>query len=218
MGNRHSSRDWKSPVGSLFLTALIVALGYFFLDIWIARVVLELFPRSLLFSPHVSNIPDLLFVITSTVTVAGWAGHLYFTWKGIHNNTSRFFQLIGYTVPTSFILKSVLKYLVGRTNTRVWLLNPSLYDLHWFHGGGQHGSFPSGHMAVFTALMLGASRHYPRFHIVFLGSLFLLAVALIVTEYHFLSDVVAGGYLGYIVDHALDRRLRASSKRLVHKG
>jgi membrane-associated phospholipid phosphatase len=55
-------------------------------------------------------------------------------------------------------------------------------------------------MAVFTVLMLGIGRYFPRLCPVCAGLLFVLALALIVTQYHFFSDIVAGAYLGVIVD------------------
>lgn len=51
-----------------------------------------------------------------------------------------------------------------------------------------------------TALMLGVSRYFPRLRLVCAGLLFILALALIMTQYHFFSDIVAGVYLGLIVD------------------
>ena len=98
------------------------------------------------------------------------------------------------------VIKDPLKELFGRTNTRIWLLHPDQLGFHWFHGGGDFASFPSGHMAVFTALLPGIGRYFPRLSPVCAGLLFVLALALIVTQYHFFSDVMAGAYLGVIVD------------------
>jgi membrane-associated phospholipid phosphatase len=55
-------------------------------------------------------------------------------------------------------------------------------------------------MAVFTVLMLGIGRYFPRLRSVCAGLLFALALALLVTQYHFFSDIVAGACLGLIVD------------------
>ena len=88
-------------------------------------------------------------------------------------------------------------------------LNPDLYGLHWFHGGGDYSGFPSGHMAVFTCLALGLRRFYPRYRYAYLAFLFSLAAALIATEYHFLGDVIGGAYLGWIVDEFTHRGILA---------
>lgn len=59
-------------------------------------------------------------------------------------------------------------------------------------------------MAVFAALTTTLSKYYPRYRFVFLGVLPLLAMALIVTYYHFLSDVIAGACLGMLVAFLVD--------------
>jgi membrane-associated phospholipid phosphatase len=92
-------------------------------------------------------------------------------------------------------------------NTKVWLTLRSSYGFHWFDGGGDYSGFPSGHMAVFTALVLPVVRCFPRLKFVCLVLLLLLGVALIVTGYHFLSDVIAGALLGYLVDRGSWRLL-----------
>jgi membrane-associated phospholipid phosphatase len=125
---------------------------------------------------------------------------LYLARKWPKSRILNFLELIGLSVPFTYVLKDLLKDLFGRTNTRIWLLHPDLLGFHWFQGGGDFASFPSGHMAVFTALMLGIGRCFPRLRPVCAGSLLVLAVALIATQYHFFSDLVAGAYLGVIVD------------------
>jgi hypothetical protein len=48
-------------------------------------------------------------------------------------------------------------------------------------------------------LLVTLSRYYPRYCLIFLVSLLLLGLLLIATDYHFLSDVMAGGFLGVVV-------------------
>ena len=54
-------------------------------------------------------------------------------------------------------------------------------------------------MAVFTALVIALCRFYPRYRPAFIGFLSVLALALIATDYHFLSDIIGGAYLGWMV-------------------
>jgi membrane-associated phospholipid phosphatase len=54
-------------------------------------------------------------------------------------------------------------------------------------------------MAVFTVLAAALWRFYPRYKFLYLLLVLVLAIALITTNYHFLSDVIAGAYLGVIV-------------------
>jgi membrane-associated phospholipid phosphatase len=67
-------------------------------------------------------------------------------------------------------------------------------------------------MAVFTALMVAISRYFPQYRSVCYGFLFLTGMALIVTEYHFFGDVVAGVYLGLVVDRVTHKILTVSCR------
>ena len=62
--------------------------------------------------------------------------------------------------------------------------------------GDAFGSFPSGHTDQATAILSILWVFYPRWRSVYAGALFLLAFALILGEWHFLSDVIAGGFIG----------------------
>jgi membrane-associated phospholipid phosphatase len=76
-------------------------------------------------------------------------------------------------------------------------------------------AFPSGHMLVVAALMSVLVRFYPkaRPYCMVVGGL--LALALILTAYHFLSDIIAGAYLGIAIEAALFAALSAHPDRLV---
>ena len=91
--------------------------------------------------------------------------------------------------------------------SNTWLQKPQLYGFHWFHGGGFYDGFPSWHMAVFAALIAALWRFYPRCRSICLFFLLALASALIVTNYHFLGDVLAGAYLGVLVEEVSYRLL-----------
>ncbi len=176
-------------IGSYYLLDTRVAL--FFKNVWISNSRLSIFSV---------NIPDVLFPIVCLITGIAWAAYFYLAKKGIYNAHTRFFQLIAVSIPFTFFLKAVLKLVFGRINTRFWLSHPRSIEFHWFHGGGNYGSFPSGHMAVFMALVVALWRLYPRFRPWYIGFLSVLAMALIATDYHFVSDVIFGTYLGYCVD------------------
>ncbi len=190
----------KNILGISVVSAALIIFGYFYLDTRLAEFVSEKVGSGFLFSEQVSNLPDILFLLVSSTAVVSWTGRLYLAAKHVHSRIVNFLELIGFAVPFAFVLKHFLKELFGRTNTRIWLLEPGRPGFHWFQGGGEFGSFPSGHMAVFTALMLGIGRYFPRMRSACAAVLFALAAALLVTEYHFFSDIVAGVYLGLIVD------------------
>jgi membrane-associated phospholipid phosphatase len=192
---------------SLISVIALVIVSYFFFDTGIAEYSGGLLRNYGMLATYASDIPDLLFPIACVTTGSSWAVYCLLKRNNISSPYARFFHLIGWTVPLSFILKTILKYVFGMANTRVWLANEAEYGFHWFQGNGNYGGFPSGHMAVFTVVVIAFIRFFPRFRLAGLFLLLILAAALIITDYHFLSDVIAGTYLGLIVDDFTSRVL-----------
>lgn len=188
--------------GGLFLFVLLVVLSYHFCDNTLALFMQH--PSWGVFGPHQSGqsieVPDTLFPLVCSVTLVSTLLRLYFSHIGNHTREKQFFHLLSINAPVAFFCKFVFKLLFGRANPRFWLNHPDSYGFHWFQGGGSYNSFPSGHMAVFTALILPLWRFYPRYRPLYVSFLLLLAAALVITNYHFLSDVLAGAYLGLAID------------------
>lgn len=148
------------------------------------------------------NIPDLLIYLVGIGTVLMWAVYFYRVHKKKIDVKTRFLQLAGITLPAVYMLKSFLQFVFGRTNTRLWLTANKTLLFNWFHGIG-FGCFPSGHMTVFSAFGTAVLFYYPQYSRRVLIILAFLGVALIATDYHFLSDVIAGAYLGFITTYFL---------------
>jgi len=195
-----------SAVGFL-VTVLLVGISHGFLDERIARAVYRLLRSDPLLSHYTSNIPDLLLPAVLVLSSAMWIAYLRQVRRGSRDDRSRFFLLAGTALPLAYVTKWILKHVFGRLNARIWLENPSDLSFHWFHGGGGYSGFPSGHMAVFTTLAAACWFFLPRYRVACLSGVFALGVALIATDYHFLSDVIAGGYLGYAILAGTDRGL-----------
>jgi membrane-associated phospholipid phosphatase len=181
-------------------TAVVVTLCIWFYDRLLAIYISNLLFTNSTWRRYTADIPDTLLLTVCVTTVFAYIIYRIRSKKKLFNIHTEFFHLIMYAVPASFAAKSFLKFIFGRTNTREWLLQPELYGFHWFQGVGLKAGFPSGHMAVFTALATSLWRFYPRYRIVYSIFLLTLAVALIATNYHFLSDVIAGAYLGVVVE------------------
>jgi membrane-associated phospholipid phosphatase len=193
--------------GGFLFTAVLVILSSMFLDERIALGVDRLLRSVPLLSRGTSRIPDLLLPVVLVLSGVMWAMYLRRVRRGSHDDKDRFFLLSGTALPVAYVAKFMLKHLFGRMNTRVWLENPVDRSFHWFHGGGEYSSFPSGHMAVFTTLAAACWLFFPKYRATCLSAIVGLGVALIATDYHFLSDVIAGGYLGLLVLAVTDRSL-----------
>lgn len=195
---------------SFSVTALLVLFCHYFVDAELAFFISRRFAGNSTWARYTAAIPDLLFLLVCIITAVAVCCYLVRSRREMYSPATSFFHLVAYAVPASYIGKTILKLIFGRINTRVWLHNPRLYGFHWFHGGGIYDGFPSGHMAVFTAFMAALWRIYPSCRWVCLVFLLVLASALIVTNYHFLGDVLAGAFLGWLVEVVTYRGLHGN--------
>jgi membrane-associated phospholipid phosphatase len=99
-------------------------------------------------------------------------------------------------------VKDQLKLLFGRTWPETWvnnnpsLINDGAFGFNPLHGGPGFESFPSGHTIAVCAVVATLWIYYPQFGLLYLVPVLLISVGLIGANYHFVSDVVAGSFLG----------------------
>jgi len=198
-------KDINKIVSSTLTVLILVLIGIFFLDIPLATWLDKNLNANAPFVKN-SNIPDLLDVTVVILTSLSWGVYFYLDRRKIQNQSTFFCQVTGTVLPLSMGIKIALKWLFGRIETRTWLSNPGSYGFNWFNGRDGFEGFPSGHMLVLTPLFLALWHFYPRYRLYY-GIVWLcLGTALLVTEYHFLSDVIAGAYIGgvnYLIVSAL---------------
>jgi membrane-associated phospholipid phosphatase len=89
----------------------------------------------------------------------------------------------------------VLKILFGRPNPFDHFVGAQAELFHYFKGD-QHSSFPSGHMVIATAFAVTLIRLYPKTWPLFFVLLSIANVALVVGDWHFVSDTIAGFFVG----------------------
>lgn len=194
----NKNTEYFFPV-ALTLGAAVAVLGSIrFLDREIASAVMKLLHSRHILDTATAKIPDALLFLVCFGTAIMWLAYIYLSRNKAPVAQLRFLQLAATAVPSAYLLKAFLKFIFGRTNTRSWLLSGEPLQFNWFHGAGT-GSFPSGHMTVFTAFGATIWYYCPRYRRHTLLALVLLGTALIATDYHFLSDVIAGSYVGLIV-------------------
>ena len=98
--------------------------------------------------------------------------------------------------------KDQLKFLFGRTWPETWMgNNPSfirdgVYGFNFMHRGNAYQSFPSGHMATASAVLSVLWIWYPRLRWFWTVGGLAVGAGLVGANYHFLSDVIAGAFLG----------------------
>jgi membrane-associated phospholipid phosphatase len=98
--------------------------------------------------------------------------------------------------------KDQIKVLFGRTWPETWVNNnPSLirdgaFGFNPLHGGLGFEAFPSGHMTGICAVIVVLWAYYPRYYAFYLVPVLVISVGLLGANYHFVSDIIAGGFLG----------------------
>ena len=201
MSRRTGSR--RAAAGLLFVAAAVF-FSFRHLDAPVARTVKAYLHANAPLARATANIPDLLLLLVCVGTAVMWVDYFRQRRNGGSEIRQRFLRLAATATPAAFILKSILQGICGRVKTRSWPASDAPPGFAWLSGDG---GFPSGHMLVFTAFFTAIGRHYPRYRLPAAILLFLLAAALILTDYHFLSDVIAGAYLGFLVSAAAGRLL-----------
>ena len=182
-----------------FIVSLITILSIKFLDARIAQMVLHLLRSNHSLNKVTEHIPDLLPHFVGIGTIFMWAMYFYRLQKKKIDSETQFLKLAATVLPASYLVKTLLKFIFGRTFPRDWLIHNHQLTFHWFSFWSS--SFPSGHMVVFAAFGTAILIYYPRYRSVVLIFLILLGAALIGTNYHFLSDVIAGAYIGIVTTY-----------------
>lgn len=100
------------------------------------------------------------------------------------------------------LTKNQLKFVFGRTWPETFVQNnPSfirdgVYGFNFFHGGPGYASFPSGHTAATCALASVLWILVPQGRPLYAMVVMAVVVGLVGADYHFLSDIIAGGFVG----------------------
>ena len=99
-------------------------------------------------------------------------------------------------------LKTGLKIIFGRYWPTTWiagnlsLIHDGIYGFHWWHGWGNQGGFPSGHTTYTLFCCTCLYLTLPRLKYLWLLLALLIPSCLIILNYHFLGDCLAGIGLG----------------------
>ncbi|HJX84928.1 MAG TPA: phosphatase PAP2 family protein [Candidatus Angelobacter sp.] len=90
----------------------------------------------------------------------------------------------------------VLKRIFGRGSAYPDYVRDRLYGFHWLNGTHGHDAFPSGTTAIAAAILIVLWVRIPRLRAIWAAVLALIAVGLVVTNSHFVADVIGGAFLG----------------------
>lgn len=102
------------------------------------------------------------------------------------------------SLSASFAAASILKFLAARA--RPYQLGIDTLSLLRY-SNTINSSFPSFHAAAAFSALPVLDKEFPRFKFVWLGFAFLVAFSRVYFAVHYLSDVIAGAFIGYFLGH-----------------
>jgi membrane-associated phospholipid phosphatase len=118
----------------------------------------------------------------------------------------KFLLTLANSLVISIFLKNILKLICSRYWTMTFKGNFSLivnnaYGFNWFRFSALNNSFPSGHMTITVAGVSVIGLFFPKVAWIAWSIALLVVLGLLADYYHFLSDIVAGTALGYLVGY-----------------
>lgn len=111
------------------------------------------------------------------------------------------FLVIANSTAITELIHTPIKIIFGRYWPTTWdhnnlsFITNHVYGFQWFH----FGSFPSGHAAVVAAFVMSIYWIFPRYKWLAIFILFIQVASLLACNYHFVSDIIGGCYLGGLV-------------------
>lgn len=187
-------------LAALILTSAAVSISFLWLDRPISLLVHQniAHPHRAIFE-SLTNIPNPLIPLAIIVFVL-------LGLRALMRQVLSNFQAAAFVTSVSLIfaeaIKDQLKFIFGRTWPETWIKNNAsfihdgVYGFNFLHGGSEYQSFPSGHMATTCAVLSVFWLWYPKFRGLYAVAGFAVAAGLVGANYHFLSDVIAGAFVG----------------------
>lgn len=193
------TRIFRAWLAGLLISALLASISVTWLDKPIAILVHDTFgprhyPDALINSPRLS-IPLGSALVFAVFGVAALIGRNF-------SKLEISILLCDIGVLAADAIKGQLKYVFGRTWPDSWdpqvlsFIRDGVYGFNLFHDGRSFESFPSGHAAVAAAVTSVLWMLFPRPRAVWAICLAAADSGLVLLNLHFLSDVVAGTFVG----------------------
>jgi membrane-associated phospholipid phosphatase len=154
-------------------------------------------PFSLMAGPAEALRPLALtvLVLMALAVAAGWRP----------KRRGRVVLALSLSITVALAMNQAAKVVFGRTWPESWRGdNPSwirdgVFSFYPFHGGGGWGSFPSGHTTVITTVATLLWFVWPELRVLWAALVAMVVTGLIGANYHFVSDIIGGFYLGLAI-------------------
>ena len=191
---------------SLAAVILFSIAGYYWIDIPVA-----VFCKGM--DPWVSNVFDWISTWGESTWYLITALGLFFYFRQfrprpLYANRALF---VFASVAVSGLVALLVKAIFGRFRPILYFTQ-GLYGFNFFHPSEDMNSFPSGHAATALSLAFALSRLFPQYRIHFFSIGLTIAISRTITTAHFLSDTVAGAWIGIVTVCLLHRALIQKGK------
>ena len=193
------ARTFKIWLASFIATALFTLVSVAWLDRPIALFVHGMFgSRQITGDLGRSPILSIALVTSAVFFICGLAAIMGRRFSKIETAV----LLCDISVLAVYAAKNELKFYFGRTWPDSWgpeiasFIRDNAYGFHFFHSSKSFESFPSGHAAVIAAVISVLWIFYPKLRALWSVCIVAADIALVAMNIHFLSDVVAGSFVG----------------------
>lgn len=193
---------------NIFRLFIFSLLGCLFCITYVDKITstfIEAHPFPVLFK-YLTYLPEVI-IFLAPFTLIAYVITVLIKQLNQYSATLAIYAFVGISLLISAIIKNWCKFIFGRYWPSTWINhNPSwlknhAYGFHFFHSGRWYDSFPSGHTTIMFTAMSFAAYFFPQYRRLFFILANLVGISLIVNNFHFISDVIAGAFLGYIIAH-----------------
>ncbi len=190
------TRALKTWIISLIITFAAVWFCYLWLDrpvaLWVhsSSSGMVRLPADFVDSPFSSTsfISACAFVVCGLVSISG---HRF-------SKPETTITMCVISMLSAILIKDQLKFVFGRTWPEMLVQN-GVYGFSFFHSGHSFESFPSGHAAVAAAALFIPWFLFSKLRTLMATCIIVVDISLVMLNLHFLSDVIAGTFLGFSI-------------------
>lgn len=178
----------------LITTALLSAVAFFYFDQ----------QATLWFTQHHYISPEYLHkisIISSIFEAAALGVYIlfFFSWLlSVHSKTLTQLLNIANCIVITYLFKVWAKFVFGRL-LPMTSVSTNDFGFHFFHGGDAYVAFPSGHSAIAVTTATALALNYPVLRIPALIISVAVPISLVMQNFHFISDTIAGAGLGCVI-------------------
>jgi len=172
------------------VTLLLIFLSYYFVDIPVAIFCRQIDQNILQAFDWITQLGISTWYLVASLFL--FVIFRFYRKNRVNANRALF---VFAAVALSGIATNVVKLTVARYRPIIFF-EKGLYGFDFFNSGYEYNSFPSGHAATIFSLATAMSLFWPKYRAYFFVVAFAVALSRIILTSHFVSDVIAGAFIG----------------------